>query len=119
MDGVLWFLVTVLGPLVLGLVIGKAPSRLVKRAHEIVADELAAKPELATLAATLLGMRASVVERIEALDRRLRARARTTPVCRRLVTVPGVGRSPRSPFGRASTTRHASPGRAMSAPISV
>ena len=74
-----------------GLVVGKAPSRLVKRAHEIIADELATKPELATLVASLLGMRTSVVERIEALDRRLRTRARTTPVCRRLITVPGVG----------------------------
>ena len=74
-----------------GLVIGKAPSRLVKRAHEIVADEPAAKPALASLVESLLAMRSSVVERIEALDRGLRARARTTPVCRRLITVPGVG----------------------------
>ena len=74
-----------------GLVIGKAPSRLVKRAHEIVADEPAAKPALASLVESLLAMRSSVVERIDALDRGLRARARTTPVCRRLITVPGVG----------------------------
>ena len=74
-----------------GLVIGKAPSRLVKRAHEIVADELATKPELASLVESLLAMRASVVERIEALDGRLRVRAKTTPVCRRFITVPGIG----------------------------
>ena len=74
-----------------GLVVGKAPSRLVKRAHEIVADGLAAKPELASLVASLLAMRASIVERIDALDSRLRARAKTSPVCRRFVTVPGVG----------------------------
>lgn len=74
-----------------GLVIGKAPSRLVKRAHEIIADELSTKPALASLVESLLAMRSSVVERIEALDRGLRGRARTTPVCRRLITVPGVG----------------------------
>ena len=74
-----------------GLIIGKAPSRLVKRAHEIVADELATKPELASLVESLLAMRASIVDRIEALDYRLRARAKTTPVCRRFITVPGVG----------------------------
>ena len=74
-----------------GLVIDKAPSQLVKRAHEIVADELATKPELASLVESLLAMRASVVERIEALDGRLRVRAKSTPVCRRFITVPGVG----------------------------
>ena len=71
--------------------IGKAPSRLVKRAREIVADELAAKPELASLVGSLLAMRARVVERIGGLDGRLRARAKTTLVCRRLITVPGGG----------------------------
>jgi transposase len=76
---------------IFGLVVGKAPSRLVKRAHEIVADELAAKPELASLVTSLLAMRESIVERIEELDARLRARARTSPICRRFMTVPGVG----------------------------
>jgi transposase len=74
-----------------GLVVGKAPSRLVKRAHEIVADELAERPDLARLVESLLAMRASIVARIAALDAKLRARARTTPVCRRFMTVPGVG----------------------------
>ena len=36
-------------------------------------------------------MRASLVDRIEALDHWLRARAKTTPVCRRFITVSGVG----------------------------
>jgi transposase len=74
-----------------GLVVGKAPSRLAKRAHEIVADELTDKPEFASLVENLLAMRADVVERIAELDTKLRARAKTTPVCRRFMTVPGVG----------------------------
>lgn len=115
-----------------GLVIGKAPSRLVKRAHELVADELAEKPDFASLVESLLAMRADVVERIAAIDAKLRARARTTPVCRRFMTVPGAtprggprgdpaasARSPRSPSGPGSTTRPASPARRMSAPISA
>jgi len=74
-----------------GLIVGKSPSRLVKRAHELVADELAEKPDFASLVESLLAMRADVVERIAAIDAKLRARARTTPVCRRFMTVPGVG----------------------------
>lgn len=74
-----------------GLVVGKAPSRLAKRAHEIIVDELANKPEFASLVESLLAMRADVVERIAELDTKLRARAKTTPVCRRFMTVPGVG----------------------------
>jgi transposase len=74
-----------------GLVVGKSPSRLVKRAYELVADELAEKPDFANLVENLLAMRADVVERIAAIDAKLRARARTTPVCRRFMTVPGVG----------------------------
>jgi transposase len=76
---------------IFGLVVGKAPSRLVKRAHEIVADALCAKPELASLVESLLAMRASIVERIAELDARLRARAKASPVCRRFMTVPGIG----------------------------
>jgi len=37
-----------------GLVVGKAPSRLAKRAHELVADELAEKPDFASLVESLL-----------------------------------------------------------------
>jgi transposase len=76
---------------IFGLVVGKAPSRLAKRAAEIVGDELAAKPELSNLVQSLLAMRASIVERIEELDARLRTRAKASPVCRRFMTVPGVG----------------------------
>lgn len=51
-----------------GLIVGKAPRRLVKRADEIVAEELVAKPELAGQVESLLAMRASVAERIAAID---------------------------------------------------
>ncbi len=71
-----------------GLVVGKAPGRLAERAREIVADELADEPEFVSLVESLLAMRADVVERIAGPDARLRARARTTPVCRRFMTVP-------------------------------
>jgi hypothetical protein len=37
-----------------GLVVGKSPSRLVKRAYELVADELAEKPDFASLVENLL-----------------------------------------------------------------
>jgi len=37
-----------------GLVVGKSPSRLVKRAYELVADELAEKPDFASLVESLL-----------------------------------------------------------------
>jgi transposase len=76
---------------IFGLVIGKAPSRLARRAAEIADDELAAKPELASLVRTLLAMRSAVLEHIGELDADLRARAKTSLVCRRFMTVPGVG----------------------------
>ncbi len=55
------------------------------------ADDLAASPEIARIVTTLLAMREEVCRRLGELDREGLAQAKTDPVCRRFMTVPGVG----------------------------
>jgi transposase len=74
-----------------GIVIGKAPGGLRKRAAEIAGDELAHQPELAQLVRMLLALRETLCDRIADLDRQLIRQAKAIPVCRRFMTVPGVG----------------------------
>lgn len=56
-----------------------------------VKERLADKPRLMALAAPLLEMRVLLLEQVRRYDRQLRAMARADAVCRRLMTVPGVG----------------------------
>lgn len=52
---------------------------------------LAARPDLWELVAPLLEMRAALLARVRGYDRELRRLARADELCRRLMTVPGVG----------------------------
>jgi transposase len=74
-----------------GIRIGKAPGGITKRAAAIAADELAPQPELAHLVRMLLELRATLCDQIADLDGQLIRQARSIPVCRRFMTVPGLG----------------------------
>jgi transposase len=56
-----------------------------------VRELLVAEPELWALVAPLLELRAAALAQVRHYDRMLRAFARADAVCRRLMTVPGVG----------------------------
>ena len=70
-----------------GILIGKAPGGLRKRAAKITGDELAHQPELAQLVRMLLALRAKLCDQIADPDRQLSRQARANPVCRRFMTV--------------------------------
>lgn len=74
-----------------GILIGKVPGGLKKRAAEIASDELTTKPELAQLVWMLLALRETLCDQITTLDRQLMQQAKALPVCRQFMTVPGVG----------------------------
>jgi transposase len=50
-----------------------------------------ASPQMRPVPETLMQSRASILDQIKVLDRRLSAVARATPVARRLMTAPGAG----------------------------
>jgi len=52
---------------------------------------LAERTDLRALVAPLMAMRAALLDEVRAYDRLLRRAARVNPVCRRLMTAPGVG----------------------------
>ena len=56
-----------------------------------VRTRLADRPDLLALVRPLLEMRAALLEQVRRYDRALRRQAAADPVCRRLMTVPGVG----------------------------
>lgn len=56
-----------------------------------VKQRLDDRPDLAALVAPLLAMRAELLEKVRGYDREIRRHAAADPVCRRLMTVPGVG----------------------------
>jgi transposase len=74
-----------------GIVVGKAMGGFRKRVAEIVSGELAECPELARLMATLLAAREDIARRILVLDREVMKQAKASEVCRRFMTVPGIG----------------------------
>jgi transposase len=87
-----------------GILVGKAPGGLRKRAAEIAGDELAHQPELARLVRLLLALRETLCDQIAELDRQVTRQAKAIPVCRRFMTVPGVGHC----GGAPQTTHHGS-----------
>lgn len=74
-----------------GILFGKAVGGFRKRAAEIVAGDLVDSPELARLMETLLATREDICRRILALDREVMKQAKASDVCRRFMTMPGVG----------------------------
>lgn len=74
-----------------GVLFGKRVGGFTGRADEIIAGELDASPEMRLIAETLMKARASILDQIKVLDRRLMAVARANPTARLFMTVPGVG----------------------------
>jgi transposase len=56
-----------------------------------VKERLHARPDLMALVAPLLVMRAALLQQVRAYDREIKRSVATDPVCRRLMTAPGVG----------------------------
>jgi transposase len=71
----------------LGLRFAKGTGKLAGRVRDAVAD----RPELAAAIEPLLSIVASLKREIERLDKEVAARAKSTPACRLLMSVPGVG----------------------------
>ncbi len=62
-----------------GVLFGKRVGGFTGRADEIIAGELDASPEMRLIAETLMKTRASILEQIKVLDRRLTALAKASP----------------------------------------
>lgn len=74
-----------------GVMFGKKVGGFTRRAEEIVAGELAASPEIKRIIEVLLEARRAILDRIKALDSRVRSIARQSATARLLMTAPGVG----------------------------
>lgn len=74
-----------------GIVFGKAVGGFRKPAAEIASTELGDSPELARLMETLLATREDICRRILVLDHEVMQQAKASEVCRRFMTMPGVG----------------------------
>lgn len=74
-----------------GVLFGKRVGGFAGRADEIIVGELDASPEMRVIVETLMKARASTLDQIKILDRRLMAVARANPTARLFMTMPGVG----------------------------
>ena len=74
-----------------GVMFGKKVGGFTRRAEEIVAGELVASPEIKRIIEALLEARRAILDRIKALDSRVRSIARQSATTRLLMTAPGVG----------------------------
>jgi transposase len=74
-----------------GVLFVKCVGGFTGRADEIMAGELETSPEMRLIAETLMKAKASILDQIKVLDRRLMAVARANPTARLFMTVPGVG----------------------------
>lgn len=76
-----------------GVMFGKKVGGFTRRAEEIVAGELAASPEIRQIIEVLLEARRSILGRINALDRQVRAAAKQNTAARLFMTAGRRGRS--------------------------
>lgn len=74
-----------------GVMFGKRVGGFMRRAEEIIAEELAIAPELRPIFEALVAARRAILERIRMLDAQLRAVARKSRIVRLFMTAPGVG----------------------------
>lgn len=74
-----------------GVIFGKRVGGFTGRADEIIAGELDASPQMRIIAETLMKARASILDQIKVLDRRLMAIAKASQTVRLFMTAPGVG----------------------------
>jgi transposase len=74
-----------------GVLFGKRVGGFTSRAAEIITGELGASPNMRLIAEALMRARATILEQIKVLDRRLMALAKVMPTVRLFMTAPGVG----------------------------
>jgi transposase len=74
-----------------GVMFGKRVGGFMRRAEEIIAEELAIAPELRPTFEALVAARRAILERIRILDTQLRAAARKSRIVRLFMTAPGIG----------------------------
>ena len=74
-----------------GVLFGERVGGFAGRADEIIAGELDSSPEMRLIAETLMKAKASILDQIKVLDRRLMAGAKASPTVRLFMTVSGVG----------------------------
>lgn len=74
-----------------GVLFGKRVGSFTRRAGEIISGELDASPQMRLVGEALMKARASILDQIKVIDRRLSAIARAMPVVRLFMTTPGVG----------------------------
>jgi transposase len=74
-----------------GVMFGKRVGGFMRRAEEIIAEELDVAPELRPVFEALVAARHAILERIRELDAQVRAVARRSRVVRLFMTAPGIG----------------------------
>jgi transposase len=74
-----------------GVMFGKRVGGFMRRAEEIIAEELTIAPELRPTFEALVAARRAILERIRILDTQLRAAARKSRIVRLFMTAPGIG----------------------------
>jgi transposase len=74
-----------------GVMFGKRVGGFMRRAEEIIAEELAIAPELRPVFEGLVAARRAILDRIRMLDAQLRAAARKSRIVRLFMTAPGIG----------------------------
>lgn len=74
-----------------GVMFGKRVGGFMRRAEEIIAEELDVAPELRPIFETLVAARRAIVERIRKLDGQVRSAAHNSRVVRLFMTAPGIG----------------------------
>jgi transposase len=91
-----------------GVLFGKRVGGFTGRAAEIIAGELGASPEMRVIAEALMKARASILEQIKVLDRRLSSMAKAMPIVRLFMTAPGTALSVASAFDELSRFKRSS-----------
>lgn len=74
-----------------GIMFGKRIGGFMRRAEEVIAEDLKVAPELQPIFETLVSARRAILERIRKLDTQVRAAARRDRTVRLFMTAPGVG----------------------------
>lgn len=74
-----------------GIMFGKRVGGFMRRAEEVIAEDLKVAPELRPIFETLVSARRAILDRIGKLDGQVRVAARRNPIVRLFMTAPGVG----------------------------
>ena len=75
-----------------GILLGQSPKKVTAEVNRLVEDpEVGLSPSLRDTLRTMVSELSGLEEKLSNFDRRITALAKTHPVCKRLMTVPGVG----------------------------